>query len=271
MTTGAPTTEYGRAHRSRRGFTLIELLVVIAIIAILAAILFPVFARARAKAIQTTCLSNVKQLGLAAIMYASDYADRLPPMWSWEPVDAPVPEGGYWFVGFYMWNNYLFPYVKMGSAGADGKTLNAGIFRCPAGYPGSQPHARHYGLNQPLFGYTNNDPATYGTTPGSPSRTLSQLPRPADLLMLGDGGCYAMSYWYVENPCAAIWYMPGTAREGQPRWASTSDTGNFMHADWQTGRHMGGVNWAFADGHAQWVNSQGLWGHPEWWDPDWTG
>jgi prepilin-type N-terminal cleavage/methylation domain-containing protein/prepilin-type processing-associated H-X9-DG protein len=62
----------------RKGFTLIELLVVIAIIAILAAILFPVFARARAKAQAATCLSNVKQLTLASIMYASDYDEKLP-------------------------------------------------------------------------------------------------------------------------------------------------------------------------------------------------
>jgi len=64
--------------RSRNGFTLIELLVVIAIIAILAAILFPVFARAREKARQTSCLSNLKQLSLAILMYAEDYDETLP-------------------------------------------------------------------------------------------------------------------------------------------------------------------------------------------------
>ena len=62
----------------RRGFTLIELLVVIAIIAILAAILFPVFARAREKARQSSCLSNVKQIGLATLAYVQDYDERLP-------------------------------------------------------------------------------------------------------------------------------------------------------------------------------------------------
>ncbi|NPV48083.1 MAG: prepilin-type N-terminal cleavage/methylation domain-containing protein [Armatimonadetes bacterium] len=80
----------------RRGFTLIELLVVIAIIAILAAILFPVFAKARAKARQTSCLSNVKQISLALIMYAQDYDECYPVTdhytgydW-WQPLQAYV-------------------------------------------------------------------------------------------------------------------------------------------------------------------------------------
>jgi prepilin-type N-terminal cleavage/methylation domain-containing protein len=64
---------------ARKGFTLIELLVVIAIIAILAAILFPVFARAREKARQASCLSNCKQMGLGAVMYAQDYDEMTVP------------------------------------------------------------------------------------------------------------------------------------------------------------------------------------------------
>ncbi|MFA4044255.1 MAG: hypothetical protein HZRFUVUK_001041, partial [Candidatus Fervidibacterota bacterium] len=68
-------------RRMHRGFTLIELLVVIAIIAILAAILFPVFARAREKARQASCQSNLKQIGLAIFQYAQDYDERLPLAW----------------------------------------------------------------------------------------------------------------------------------------------------------------------------------------------
>src|SRR5579862_8575103 len=67
-----------RSNRSRSAFTLIELLVVIAIIAILASILFPVFAQARAKARQATCLSNMKQIGLGILMYAEDYDETMP-------------------------------------------------------------------------------------------------------------------------------------------------------------------------------------------------
>lgn len=94
--------------RSKRtGFTLIELLVVIAIIAILAAILFPVFARARDKARQATCCSNVKQLMLGVIMYASDYDDIVP---------STSGPGNVW------WYQLVTPYVK-----------NTGIMDCPIG------------------------------------------------------------------------------------------------------------------------------------------
>src|SRR5476651_819462 len=74
--------------RSRHGFTLIELLVVIAIIAILAAILFPVFARAREQARRTSCLSNMKQIGLALFMYAQDYDETLPERYGCSDVPA---------------------------------------------------------------------------------------------------------------------------------------------------------------------------------------
>ncbi len=98
--------------RSPRGFTLIELLVVIAIIAILAAILFPVFARARENARKSTCQSNLKQLGLGFMQYKQDYDEKFPAMyWSgtrWEPNPG-------------LWGGELEPYLK-----------NTKILLCPS-------------------------------------------------------------------------------------------------------------------------------------------
>jgi len=107
----------------RKGFTLIELLVVIAIIAILAAILFPVFARAREKARQTSCLSNLKQLGTAWKMYIQDYDSRIPD---------------YYYGGSGYIQTFIQPYVK-----------NAQIMVCPSDERG---RVRSYGYNYSFLG-----------------------------------------------------------------------------------------------------------------------
>ncbi len=99
--------------KKRSGFTLIELLVVIAIIAILAAILFPVFAQARDKARSAQCLSNTKQIGLALLQYAQDYDETFPPSRFANVTDS----GG----RNTPWSVSIFPYVK-----------NVGVFRCPS-------------------------------------------------------------------------------------------------------------------------------------------
>src|SRR6266542_4881469 len=101
-------------HRGRSGFTLIELLVVIAIIAILAAILFPVFAQARESARQTTCLSHLKQIAMANLMYAQDYDETFVPVGGTIEQKWPAPgrltrEGVKPFNG---WSLNLMPYIK---------------------------------------------------------------------------------------------------------------------------------------------------------------
>src|SRR5207248_9806680 len=102
----------------RRGFTLIELLVVIAIIAILAAILFPVFAQAREKARMTTCLSNLKQVGTGLMMYAQDYDEMLPGSKVYANPGHPL----YKSYGWALWVPIIDPYVK-----------NRPVYNCPSG------------------------------------------------------------------------------------------------------------------------------------------
>src|SRR4051794_12671042 len=118
----------------RRGaFTLIELLVVIAIIAVLAAILFPVFAQAREKARQVSCLSNVKQLGLAFSMYSQDYDEKNPNGVNW------------FFPGGNGWAGQTYPYVK-----------NTKIFLCPSDVGGSKSHSS--------YAYNSNNTAPTGAS-----------------------------------------------------------------------------------------------------------
>src|SRR5215213_6382824 len=115
-------------HRigNRRGFTLIELLVVIAIIAILAAILFPVFAQAREKARQASCLSNCKQMAMGVLMYVQDYDETMLPYW--DDPGKPVANRYYYAPGksypegvWHCFNEIILPYVK-----------NRQVFWCPS-------------------------------------------------------------------------------------------------------------------------------------------
>jgi prepilin-type N-terminal cleavage/methylation domain-containing protein/prepilin-type processing-associated H-X9-DG protein len=189
-------SRFGSRLRSRRGFTLIELLVVIAIIAILAAILFPVFARARAAARRTTGISNLKQIGLGTMMYIQDYDERFP-YYNWgchscnesgnDPAAQNCPNGVMSgsdprFAAYSMaaWYNSVNPYIK-----------NSQLFQDPSdksqwqpGYCINFPHERVYqpGTNS----WTRSTWASYGWNESASGRSQANYSSPAHDLMWSD-------------------------------------------------------------------------------------
>jgi prepilin-type N-terminal cleavage/methylation domain-containing protein/prepilin-type processing-associated H-X9-DG protein len=194
----------------RRGFTLIELLVVIAIIAILAAILFPVFARAREKARQTSCLSNCKQMGLATMMYVQDYDEYMPRLRRWDGA-AIGPWGVTACWACPVCGGDLDPYVK-----------NVQVFSCPS---------RN-------LGYSPGNHGSYGYNCQVSGRKITVFQHPAEIPIFADAICHwinpAMDLSGGCQPCGFQIPCP--------------------RVDWY--RHNGGLNMAFADGHAKWLPGQ---------------
>ena len=185
---------FGRANRQRSGFTLIELLVVIAIIAILAAILFPVFARAREAARTSACLSNTNQIAKGFLMYVQDYDEVFPP---WTANHCGRYTGGAFALAF-MYPNLVGPYIKNGIV-LDPVT-NTGtlgqVWACPTIKNMLSAAANTYAYNYYAFGGTSNCTgaglgAAYAPFDG-PSHAypapLASIGRPAETLFLTDGG-----------------------------------------------------------------------------------
>jgi prepilin-type N-terminal cleavage/methylation domain-containing protein/prepilin-type processing-associated H-X9-DG protein len=158
--------------RKRSAFTLIELLVVIAIIAILAAILFPVFAQAREKARSTTCLSNLKQIGTAVMMYVQDWDDCYPNNRLFT-----FPGGAEGASKLVSWKHATAPYVK-----------NIGVYRCPSNKNNNKPDETKgtdaFGLPVFPISYAYNGSALWSAAVTKTVIPMASVPEPARYLMI---------------------------------------------------------------------------------------
>jgi len=219
-----------------RGFTLIELLVVIAIIAILAAILFPVFARARENARRASCMSNLKQIGLGFMMYVQDYDEKFPP-YLINYTSPPTEPNGVTPNNPYAWADALQPYIK-----------STQVFQCP-----SESKSAPLGVaGSPFAGQP--DPASWGYTDYWFNSTLSKQSQAiitsASLTVLSGDGSSGNAY-YFYNGCSITGNASDITCDGTTPYStmlSTKQAGLFS-------RHLDGINYAFADGHVKWLKS----------------
>jgi prepilin-type N-terminal cleavage/methylation domain-containing protein len=212
-------------NRKHRGFTLIELLVVIAIIAILAAILFPVFAQAREKARQSACMSNMKQIGTGVMMYLQDWDDTYPMSRL-----IRLPKSADCNQRIVTWKHEILPYVK-----------NIDVFKCPSNpynkIPDETKNATAEGYATFPVSYAYNGAILWEQIKNQPVLRAQQIPEVSRYIMLvenmnvcSDGGIWGLtgaptaSYYVHANHRMTTLYLDGHAKA--TRFSQTLGTNN---------------------------------------------
>jgi len=268
---GTVTATFTSGKRRLPAFTLIELLVVIAIIAILAAILFPVFAQARAKARAISCLSNLKQIGTGLMMYAQDYDETFCSGWNEAPGNA--------LDGTLVWYVSLRPYIQKYGRSDIGTTAGAqydqsfeyGLYACPdkKWKPTSYGYNAFGGMAPTWTDFRNGSAVHVGNT-------LANIHRPASLVAFADAGTVGNATSKAADPnfdeptncneltgvgnCGPYKFNPEVWFEdrgadwdfgvpGKEDWPSNRNGGRRP-----VGRHNKFFNAVFADGHAKAIN-----------------
>lgn len=284
------TTRHTQRQRCNTGFTLIELLVVIAILALLAAILFPVFSRARENGRRASCQSNLKQLALGWQMYSQDYDETTMPVYTIGTVVGPFLDNTN---GNTYWPDLLYPYVKSGT-GKGGTSAGArGIFGCPSTnflmsatnqQTGDNWTSVRYAYNQNNI---NNDYIVFDSGSTSRGVRMAKLGHAAETILFSEGvtgsGAFLSGSLDSGNPSADLAAQttllqaaypsgydpdalmiraanPGDAAqlEDSLRLGTTGEDGSTyttVATDRVLRGHFDGSNFAFADGHVKWLKN----------------
>ena len=239
--------------RGFTGFTLIELLVVIAIIAILAGLLLPALSRAKEKGRTTACLSNMRQVGLATMLYTDDHRDFLPYGYAYT---WPGQQYLYW------WQDLCRPYINSES-----------VYSCPSARPHAtwtdlrppgtpRPLVKDYLCNAQGGAYPESGKAqwTGANGPfinnwGNPSRSISEIKEPSGTIAICDGRTNVFEIWRLEQVDA--WFNAGFG----PAYFNNSPDQRYKEEGHVSKRHSRGFMATFCDGHAEFIKKStlGMW------------